>query len=288
MSGISLSRVVRIGAGAGYSGDRIEPAIELAERAHIDYLVFECLAERTIALAQQERQRDPARGYDPFLEARMRAVLPACRRRGIRVVTNAGAANPVAAARMVAEIARELGLQGLRIAAVVGDDVLALVQRRAAEGELRDECGEALPAENIISANAYLGVEPIVDALAQGADVVVTGRVADSSLFLAPLVHEHRWSADDWTRRARGAVAGHLLECAGQVTGGYFVDPTFKDVPQLARLGFPIGEVDADGAITVTKLGDTGGCVTVRTCSEQLLYEVHDPRAYITPDVCVD
>jgi len=145
VSGISLSRVVRIGAGAGYSGDRIEPAIELAERAHIDYLVFECLAERTIALAQQERRRDPARGYDPFLEARMRGVLPACRRRGIRVITNAGAANPVAAARMVAGIARELGLNGLRVAAVVGDDVLALVHRRAHEKNgLRDEGGERL------------------------------------------------------------------------------------------------------------------------------------------------
>jgi Acyclic terpene utilisation family protein AtuA len=288
MSTISLSRVVRIGAGAGYSGDRIEPAIELAERAHIDYLVFECLAERTIALAQQERRRDPARGYDPFLEARMRAVLPACTRRGIRVITNAGAANPAAAARAVAGIACELGLRGLRIAAVVGDDVLALVQRRAGAGALRDEGGAPLMPEKIVSANAYLGAEPIVDALAQGADVVITGRVADSSLFLAPLVHEHRWTADDWTRRARGAVAGHLLECAGQITGGYFVDPTFKDVPHLARLGFPIGEVDVDGAITVTKLGDTGGCVTVRTCTEQLLYEVHDPSAYLTPDVCVD
>jgi hypothetical protein len=288
VSSISLSRVVRIGAGAGYSGDRIEPAIELAELAHIDYLVFECLAERTIALAQQERRHDPTRGYDPFLEARMRAVLPACRRRGIRVITNAGAANTAAAARTVAGIARGLGLSGLRVAAVVGDDVLALVQRRAAEDGLRDERGASLPPEKIVSANAYLGVEPIVDALAQGADVVITGRVADSSLFLAPLVHEHDWSADDWTRRARGAVAGHLLECAGQVTGGYFADPTFKDVPHLARLGFPIGEVDADGAITVTKLAGTGGCVTVRTCTEQLLYEVHDPRAYLTPDVCVD
>jgi len=288
VSAISLSRVVRIGAGAGYSGDRIEPAIELAERAHIDYLVFECLAERTIALAQQERRRDPARGYDPFLEARMRAVLAACRRRGIRVVTNAGAANPAAAARAVAGIARELGLHGLRVAAVLGDDVLPLVQRRAAEGGLRDEAGAPLAPDTIVSANAYVGAEPIVDALAEGADVVITGRVADSSLFLAPLVHEHRWPADDWTRRARGAMAGHLLECAGQITGGYFADPTFKDVPQLARLGFPIGEVDADGAITVTKLGDTGGCVTVRTCTEQLLYEVHDPAAYLTPDVSVD
>jgi len=288
VSGLALSRVVRIGAGAGYSGDRIEPAIELAERAHIDYLVFECLAERTIALAQQERRRDPARGYDPFLEARMRAVLPACTRRKIRIITNAGAANPVAASRAVAAIARELGVHGLRVAAVVGDDVLALVQRRAAEDGLRDACGAALSPEQIVSANAYLGAEPIVDALTQGADVVITGRVADSSLFLAPLVYEHRWSADDWTRRARGAVAGHLLECAGQVTGGYFVDPTFKDVPGLARLGFPIGEVDAEGAITVTKLDGTGGCVTVATCTEQLLYEMHDPSAYITPDVCVD
>ena len=142
----------------------------------------------------------------------MRAVLPACRRRGIRVVTNAGAANPVAAARAVADIARELGLRGLRIAAVVGDDVLSLVQRRAgSEGGLRDESGEVISPDDILSANAYLGVEPIVEALAQGADVVITGRVADSSLFLAPLVHEHGWSPDDWTRRARGAVAGHLL-----------------------------------------------------------------------------
>jgi hypothetical protein len=288
VSGLALSRVVRIGAGAGYSGDRIEPAIELAERAHIDYLVFECLAERTIALAQQERRRDPARGYDPFLEARMRAVLPACIRRGIRVITNAGAANPAAAARAVATIARELGLHGLRVAAVLGDDVLALVQRGACEEPLRDASDAPLSPEKIISANAYLGAEPIVEALAQGADVVITGRVADSSLFLAPLVHEHGWLADDWTRRARGAAAGHLLECAGQITGGYFVDPTFKDVPDLARLGFPIGEVDAGGAITVTKLDGTGGCVSVRTCTEQLLYEVHDPRAYVTPDVCVD
>jgi hypothetical protein len=286
MSAATLSPVVRIGAGAGYSGDRIEPAIELAERAPLDYLVFECLAERTIALAQQERRRDPARGYDPFLEARMRAVLPACRRRGIRVVTNAGAANPVAAAHAIAGIARELGLSGLRIAAVVGDDVLSLVQRRVGSrtGVLAED---VLPSE-LLSANAYLGAEPIVQALEEGADVVITGRVADSSLFLAPLVHEHRWSADDWTRRARGAVAGHLLECAGQVTGGYFADPTFKDVPGLARLGFPIGEVDANGDITVTKLKGTGGCVSRRTCAEQLLYEMHDPRAYVTPDVVVD
>jgi hypothetical protein len=278
-------RSVRLGAGAGYSGDRIEPAVELAEHADIDYLVFECLAERTIALAQQERQRDPARGFDPFLEARMRAVLPACRRRGIRIVTNSGAANPSAAAAFVRDLSASLGLQGLRVAAVLGDDVLHL----ARDGALRDANGEpfALPSD-VLSANVYLGAEPIVEALAGGADVVITGRVADSSLFLAPVVHELGWRFDDWTRLARGAIAGHLLECAGQVTGGYFADPGYKDVDGLARLGFPIGEIMDDGSIMITKLPDTGGCVTARTCTEQLLYEVHDPSAYATPDVMAD
>jgi hypothetical protein len=280
-------RIVRIGAGAGYAGDRIEPAIELAERAALDYLVFECLAERTIALAQLERRHDPSLGYDPLLLTRMRAVLPACRRRGIRIVTNAGAANPAGAAAAVCELARELELAGLRIAAVLGDDVVEQVRHVGLRADDTDD-DRALRPDEILSANAYLGVEPIVEALAGGADVVITGRVADSSLFLAPLVHEHGWAVDDWTRRARGATAGHLLECAGQITGGYFADPGDKDVPALARLGFPIGEIDEDGAVTITKLGDTGGCVTSRTCTEQLLYEVHDPRAYVTPDVVVD
>jgi hypothetical protein len=276
---------VRLGAGAGYSGDRIEPAVELAERAEIDYLVFECLAERTIALAQQERQRDPSRGYDPFLEARMRAVLAPCRRRGVRIVTNAGAANPIAAATLVQEIARELGLEGMRVAAVLGDDVLHFVRG----GALRNDDGTLFePPNDVVSANAYLGVDAIVDALDGGADVVITGRVADPSLFLAPLVHELGWARDDWTRLARGSVAGHLLECAGQVTGGYFADPGFKDVAGLATLGFPIGEVAEDGTTVITKLHDAGGCVTTRTCTEQLLYEVHDPAAYTTPDVVAD
>ena len=279
------ARSVRLGTGAGYSGDRIEPAVELAERAEIDYLVFECLAERTIALAQLERQRDPARGFDPFLEARMRAVLPACRRRGIRVVTNAGAANPVAAATLVRDVASSLGMTGLRVAAVLGDDVLRL----ARDGALVDESGAPFEAPSeMLSANVYLGAEPIVEALAGGADVVITGRVADSSLFLAPVMHELGWQWNDWTRLARGAIAGHLLECAGQVTGGYFADPGLKDVPGLARLGFPIGEVMDDGSIVITKLPDSGGSVTKRTCTEQILYEVHDPAAYATPDVMAD
>ncbi|WP_043727052.1 acyclic terpene utilization AtuA family protein [Kutzneria sp. 744] len=265
-------RTIRIGAGAGFADDRVEPAAELAERGDLDYLVFECLAERTIALAQLERLRDPTRGFTEWLPERMAAALPACVRNGTKIVTNMGAANPLAAAQVVAEVAREAGLTGLKIAAVTGDDVLGLVDKD----------------ENTVSANAYLGCEPVVEALARGADVVVTGRIADPSLFLAPLVHEFGWALDDWPRLGQGLCLGHLLECAGQVTGGYFADPGFKDVPDLARLGFPLAEASEDGTFVVTKAAGTGGAVTVRTCTEQLLYEVHDPSAYVSADVTGD
>ncbi|WP_342167152.1 acyclic terpene utilization AtuA family protein [Methylobacterium sp. SD21] len=280
-------KTVRLGAGAGYAGDRIEPAVELAERGGIDYLVFECLAERTIALAQQARMRDPAGGFDPLLDARMRAVLAPCRRRGIRVVTNMGAANPVAAAERTQTIAREMGLSGLRIAAVTGDDVLDAVR----EGDFPLEetgCRVSDLGNRIVSANAYLGVAPIVEALAAGADVVITGRVGDPALFLAPLVHEFGWAMDDWMRLGRGTLAGHLLECAGQITGGYFADPGFKDIPDLARLGFPIGCVSEDGTVEIAKVEGSGGRVDLATCKEQLLYEVHDPARYLQPDVVAD
>lgn len=280
-------KTVRLGAGAGYAGDRIEPAVELAERGEIDYLVFECLAERTIALAQQARMRDPVSGYDPLLDARMRAVLAPCRRRGIRIVTNMGAANPVAAAERTQTIAREMGLSGLRIAAVTGDDVLDAV--REGDFPLEETGGRVSDLGNrIVSANAYLGVAPIVEALAAGADVVITGRVGDPALFLAPLVHEFGWAMDDWMRLGRGTLAGHLLECAGQITGGYFADPGFKDIPDLARLGFPIGCVSEDGTVEIAKVEGSGGRVDLATCKEQLLYEVHDPARYLQPDVVAD
>ena len=280
-------RTIRIGAGAGFSGDRIEPAIELAEQGGLDYLVFECLAERTIALAQQARLRDPAQGYDPLLAERMRAVLGICRAKGIKIVTNMGAANPVAAAERVAGVARGLGLVGLKVAAVTGDDVLGAVR---AGGFTLDGGGETAASlgNRLVSANAYLGAGPIVAALAGGADVVVTGRAADPAMFLAPLVHGFGWSMTDWTRLGRGTVVGHLLECAGQITGGYFADPGFKDVPDLARLGFPLAEVAEDGTAVITKVAGSGGLVSAATCKEQLLYEVHDPERYLQPDVVAD
>ncbi len=277
---------IRIGAGAGYSGDRIEPAIELAEKGDIDYLIFECLAERTIALAQQAKMNDPALGYDPLLEQRMLAVLRTCSEKGIKIVTNMGAANPLAAAAKIKQVAQALGLAKLKIAAVVGDDVLD--QLRC--GNYRDDTGAPVAelGERLLSANAYLGARSLVEALAQGADVVVTGRVADPALVLAPLIHEFGWVADDWERLGQGTLAGHLLECAGQVSGGYFADPGYKDVENLARLGFPIGVVSEDGSLEITKVAGSGGAVTTATCTEQLLYEIHDPAAYLTPDVVAD
>ncbi|QVN19511.1 acyclic terpene utilization AtuA family protein [Burkholderia pyrrocinia] len=280
-------RRVRIGAGAGYSGDRIEPAVELAEHGQLDYLVFECLAERTIAIAQQARRKDPALGYDPLLDARMRAVLPVAVPNGVRIVSNMGAANPRAAATRTAQIAQSLGIAGLKVAAVEGDDVLDVVLRGAFRFE---ESGDEVAAyrDRIVSANAYLGAAPIVDALAAGADVVLTGRVADPSLFAAPLIHAFGWRMDDWDTLGQATVVGHLLECAGQVTGGYFADPGYKDVPDLARLGFPIGEVAADGSVVITKVPHAGGRVSAATCKEQLLYEIHDPARYLQPDVVAD
>lgn len=283
---------VRIGSGAGFADDRIEPAAELADRGRLDYLVFECLAERTVALAQLAKLRDPDAGYNEWLADRMAAVLPACVRHGTTIITNMGAAHPLAAARTVARLARDLGIRGLKVAAVTGDDVLALVEGRDLPLQHREDTLASLGA-TVVSANAYLGCEPIVAALREGADVVITGRVADPSLFLAPLVHEFGWSSPgmstvDWHRLGKGTAAGHLLECAGQVTGGYFADPGVNDVPDLARLGFPIAEVAGDGSCTITKLPGSGGRVTVRTVTEQLLYEVHDPAAYQTPDVVAD
>ncbi len=280
-------RCIRLGAGAGYAGDRIEPAAELARDGDIQYLIFECLAERTIALAQQARRRDPQSGFDPLLEARMRAVLPTCAAKGIRIITNMGAANPLGAARKTAAIAHELGLADLKIAAVQGDDVLDTVLA----GDYRfEESGTPVAelAGRVISANAYMGAGGMRDALAQGAQVVITGRVADPALFIAPLLHEFGWSLDDFERLGQATVVGHLLECAGQVTGGYFADPGLKDVPQLARLGFPIGEVSEDGSVIITKVASAGGKVTPATCKEQLIYEIHDPKRYLQPDVVAD
>ena len=284
-----MKTTLRIGAGAGYAGDRIPPALELAEKGQLDYLVFECLAERTIALAQLERSKDPAAGFDALLQARMRAVLPACIRQGTRIISNMGAANPLQAGHAVLAVARELGLPQVQVAVVLGDDVLATLTQTGLTLpvlETSQTLGDL--QTQLISANAYLGAEALLPALQTDAQVIITGRVADPALFLAPLMHHFGWTADDWTRLGKGVLVGHLLECAGQITGGYFADPGHKDVPDLARLGFPLAEVSASGDAVITKVAGSGGCVTVATCTEQLLYEIENPARYLQPDVVAD
>lgn len=274
---------VRLGAGAGFAGDRIDPARTLAEHGELDYLIFECLGERTVATGQARRLVEPSAGYDPLLAARMRAVLGATTQNGTTVVTNSGAANPVSAAELVTGVAP----RGTRIVAVTGDDVLDAVRRH---DPVVWETGARLSdhPEPLVSANAYIGSDAVLPALDAGADVIITGRLADPALYLAPLMFEYGWVADDWERLGAGTAVGHLLECAGQLTGGYYADPVTKPVQGLANLGFPFGDVAPDGTAVFGKMDGTGGELTVRTCAEQLLYEVGDPTSYLTPDVTAD
>jgi Acyclic terpene utilisation family protein AtuA len=286
-SAVQAMKPFRIGAGAGYAGDRIDPAQDLAERGRLDALVFECLAERTIALAQLRRRHDPATGFDPLLVARLKAVLPACVAQGTTVITNMGAANPEAAGHVALQVAQDLGLKRLRVAVVTGDDVWPWLQQN--DRPLLDLPGTVQGlGDRVVSANAYLGADALLPALAAQADVVITGRVADPSLFVAPLVHHFGWSLTDWTRLGRGLAVGHLLECAAQVCGGYLADPGHVDIPDLHRVGFPLAEVDAEGGAVLTKLEDTGGRVDRLSCTAQLLYEVEDPAAYLQADVTGD
>ena len=277
---------IRMGSGAGFAGDRLEPAVELIEQGQLDFLVFECLAERTIALAQLRRAADPTSGYDLLLLERLGLVLEQSVRNNTRIVTNMGAANPLAAAERVAQLARDRGLQGLRVAALLGDDVIESV--RANEARVDDGRTIAELGTSLISANAYLGSFGIARALDEGAHIVITGRTGDPALFVGPMIHAFGWAEDDWQRLGRGTAIGHLLECAGQLTGGYFADPGFKDVHGLARLGFPIAEIQDDGIATFSKVAGSGGVINIQTCTEQLLYEIFDPATYQQPDVTAD
>jgi hypothetical protein len=277
-----------IGAAAGFSGDRLDAAdavvTTLIARGQPAALIFETLAERTLALAQLRRRADPDAGYEPRLERLLRPVLARCLEHGIRIVSNFGAANPHAAARRVLALARELGLSPPRVAVVTGDDVSGTQFHPL----LREQLGEVFDRIDVVSANAYLGAESIAQALQEGAQIVVAGRVADPALTLGPALAHFGWRMDDWDRLARTTMAGHLLECGAQVTGGYFADPGYKSVPDLHAVGFPIAEIADSGDCVIGKADRTGGVVDARTVKEQLLYEIHDPAAYLTPDVIAD
>ncbi|GAB3714144.1 DUF1446 domain-containing protein [Spirosoma flavus] len=275
---------IRIGCGAGFSGDRLEPSVVLAQRGNLDYLVLECLAERTIALAQKRKRQNPSLGYDPLLERRIERLLPYLIANNVRLITNMGAANPLAAGQKIIEIAKKIDAS-VTVAVVTGDDVFDQLSGE----EISLETGKPLTESGpLISANAYLGTDAILPALATGANIIITGRVADPSLFVAPLAHEFGWSLDDSNQIGQGTVIGHLLECAGQLTGGYFADPGKKDVPDMAHLGHPFADVTSDGTAVFGKVDGTGGLLNVATAKEQLLYEVMDPAHYVTPDVVAD
>ena len=282
---------VRIGAGQGFYGDTPAGAVAVAERGDVRYICCDALAELTMAILQRDRMRDPNLGYARDLPAFAGALLPAMRERGITLITNAGGMNPAGAAAAVAAVARELGMSGLRIATVTGDDLTARLGELLDAGESLANMDTGAPVaeirDRVVFAVAYLGARPIVEALAQGADVVVTGRVADASLFVAPMVHELGWGWADWDRLAAGVVLGHLMECSGQSTGGNF-SGDWWNIPDLDRIGYPVCEVSDDGSAVLTKPAQTGGRVSVDTVREQLLYEVLDPRAYMNGDVVAD
>src|SRR6202049_897678 len=279
---------VRVGSGAGTSDDRLVPALELAERGDIDYLVCESRAVRTVSRENLSRSKNPEQGYSPSLHARLRMWRPPCIGKGIRIVSNMGAANPLGGARAARKKAAELGLGDVAVAVVLGASVSSRVTHK---GEWRlIENGEPLESilPKMISANAYLGADVVCEALNTGAPIVLSGRVADPSLFLAPMMHEFGWAYDDLPKIAQGTAAGHLLECTASVTGGCFGWPGRQDVPGLARNGFPFPAVRVDGSVVIGKPPDTGGRLDIMTCTEQLIYEIHDPTAYITPDCVLD
>ncbi len=277
-----------VGCGAGFSGDRVDAAIPvvrtLIEKGLPSALIFENLAERTLAAQQLLRRANPDLGYEPLLEFEIEPILADCLRHGITIIGNFGAANPEGAAKLIQRIAQRQGLAAPRIAIVKGDDLSTPsgreIVRRHVHGEFDDT--------RFVCANVYQGAFEIADAIRAGAQIVVTGRVSDPSLTLGPAIAHFGWKRDDWNRLAGGTMAGHLLECGAQVSGGYFCDPGKKDVKDLHEIGFPIAEIDADGNCVVTKASHTGGVVNARTVKEQLLYEVHDPAAYLTPDVVAD
>lgn len=278
---------IRIGCGSGCCKDRIEPVEELLEKGNIDYLVFETLAERSFANLQAQKRDDKTKGFNEMLEVRMRRTLKQAVEKNVKIITNMGGANPFGASKVVAQVAKELGLS-IKIAVVEGDDIFPNIDKymRNERWQYTGEKLADLDAE-IFYANVYLGGEPIREALENGADVVITGRIADAALFSGPLMYEFGWNRNH-PNIGQAILAGHLLECCGQITGGFFADPGKKDVPGLERLGFPIAEVSEDGSFVVTKVEGSGGIVSVDTCKEQLLYEITDPTCYKTPDAIVD
>lgn len=281
---------IRIASGQGFWGDLQRAPIDQARRGPIDYLVMDYLAEVTMSILQKQKLRDPGQGYARDFVEVVAELLPDLQAKGFRVISNAGGVNPHACAQAILSSARERGFTGLKVGVITGDDLMDRLDALLADGlELRHmETGEPMTAvrERLVSANAYLGAEPIVEALRQGAQVVVSGRTTDTGLTLAPMIHTFGWAMDDWDKMAAGTIAGHILECGAQASGGNFTD--WQTVPDMHDIGFPIVEAWPDGTFVVTKHAGTGGLVSVATVAEQLLYEIGDPTDYITPECVAD
>jgi len=287
-----MKEKVRIAAGQGFWGDLPDAPVRQVEGGPIDYLMLDYLAEVTMSIMQKQRSRDPRAGFAKDFIPLMKQILPACVERNIRVTANAGGVNVKGCADALGEVARELGLSGkVRIGIVTGDDIMARLDELLGRGiELRNmDTGEPLSTvrDRIQSANVYLGAGPMVEALNRGAQIVITGRATDTGLTLAPLMHEFGWAADDWNKLAAGTIAGHIIECGAQCSGGN-CQYEWRSIPSLASVGFPIVEASPDGTFVITKHEGTGGWVIIPSVKEQLVYEMGDPREYITPDCVAD
>ena len=283
-------KTIRIGNGQGFWGDNVDAPVELLRGGPIDYIGMDYLAEVTLSIMMRQKLKNPDLGYATDFIGFIRRVLPEVKDRNIRVITNAGGLNPRACRARIFQVARELGVSGIKVAVVEGDDLLPRLQDLIAAGHpLKNmDTGEPLAAhaDKVMSLNAYLGAVPVLEALRQGAHIVLCGRITDTAMALAPMLHEFGWGLEDWDRIATGTIAGHIIECGAQCTGGNF--SRWWEVPDLWNVGYPIVEAREDATFTVTKHEGTGGMVTVDTVAEQLLYEMSNPTGYITPDGTAD
>ncbi len=286
-----MKQSIRIAGGQGFWGDLQSAPVDQVRKGPIDYMMMDFLAEVTMSILQKQKMKDPKLGYAKDLVPLFEEILRDIVNKNIKVITNGGGVNPIACREAIFAVAKKLGIKNLKIGIVLGDDILGKIDELALKGIALDnmETKEKLTSirSKVISANVYFGAMPIVEALKQDAQIVITGRTTDTGLTLAPMIHEFGWSINDWDKLAAGTVAGHILECGGQASGGNF-SRDWKTVPDLAHIGFPIAEAHPDGTMIITKHEKTGGLVSSSTVKEQLLYEIGDPKEYITPDCIAD
>lgn len=286
-----MKQKIRIASGQGFWGDLIDAPYHQVTKGPIDYLVLDYLAEVTMSILQKQKNKNPELGYARDIPDLMRRILPICKEKNIKVITNGGGVNPVSCANAVLKVAEELNIKNLKIGIVLGDNILNKLDDLISSGvELNNmETGESIIniKDKLLSANVYFGAFPIVEALTKGADIVITGRTTDTGLTLAPMIYEFGWKKDDYNQLSAGTVAGHILECGAQSSGGNFLGD-WQSIPNMAEIGFPIAEAFPDGEVIITKHANTGGRVSFETVAEQLLYEIGDPKSYITPDCVAD